>query len=93
MAHTIGDKTVLALGKKLSFHAPLRHYYLVRNAIYLYFYSDLAVKWKLSDSVHLIAKFILYSIIDLPSTNHMMHMARGFVDGLTRKMGPRRGAK
>ncbi len=89
MTHTIGDRSVRVLGRRISLHSPLRHYYLVRNATYLYLYSDLPFRWKFSDGIHLLAKFALYSLIDLPRFDHCRSMLRGFLDGVARKMGAR----
>lgn len=87
MKHSIGEQSINILGRKISFHSPVRHYYLTRNAIYLYFHTNLPLSWKIADGISLVFKFALYSVLGLPELTHFRYMTKGFLDGLSRTMG------
>jgi rhamnosyltransferase len=87
MHHTIGDEVGLLWKYRFPLHSPLRHYYLVRNAIALYFRSSLPFQWKLADSLRLFCKFFIYSVLCKPHTAHMGMMLRGFWHGIIGRMG------
>lgn len=58
MLHSIGDKFVTFLNKKINLHDDLRNFYIVRNACYLI--RDKSVKWQWR--IHLLLKVPLYVI-------------------------------
>jgi rhamnosyltransferase len=87
MHHSIGDGTVKFLGRRFSMHAPARHYYLMRNATYLYLRSNLPFQWKIADGLRLLCKFLIYIVVGKPRLNHFSMMTRGIWHGLIGRMG------
>lgn len=87
MDHDLGDKPINFLGKKIPLHSPLRHYYLFRNAIYLYKSSYLPWTWKVGDFYRLLLKYGFYTIFAKPRFKHFCMMTIGIWDGLVGNMG------
>ncbi len=87
MEHTLGENPVLFFGRRIPVHSPLRHYYLFRNAVYMYRWMELPRNWKIVDGWRLVLKFVFYSVITKPRTQHFYYMAKGVWDGLCGRMG------
>lgn len=87
--HTMGDQYVNFLGRKVSFRSPVRHYYMIRNAMHLALHSrsvGLAIR------LEILAKacawtFILPAIAPDRKGQHFSATAAGFLDGLRNRMG------
>jgi rhamnosyltransferase len=88
MTHAIGGEPIQFLGKFYPSHNPVRHYFMFRNAIWLYKKSWVPVEWKLIDGFKLIQKFIFYTLFAKPRWEHVRMMVRGIWHGLIGKMGP-----
>jgi rhamnosyltransferase len=87
MQHSIGDEHALLFGRRFTLHSPSRHYYLMRNAIALYFHSDLPLQWKVADGMRLICKFFIYSVLGKPRVTHIKMMLHGLWHGVIGRMG------
>ena len=87
MEHTLGENPVLFFGRRIPVHSPLRHYYHFRNAVYMYRWMELPRNWKIVDGWRLVLKFVFYSVITKPRTQHFYYMAKGVWDGLCGRMG------
>jgi rhamnosyltransferase len=87
MQHSIGDDSALLLGRRFTIHSPLRHYYLMRNAIALYLYTNLSLQWKIADAMRLICKFGVYALIGKPCQAHLAMMIKGLWHGTIKRMG------
>jgi rhamnosyltransferase len=86
MEHKLGEGSIrIWFGRwhHVPKHSALRHYYYVRNSIYLYAYSKLPRRWKLSSAKRLAIRFIAF-----PS--HIGMMLSGAYDGLRGRMGAHR---
>lgn len=92
MDHDLGDDPISIFNKKIPLHSPLRHYYLFRNAIYLYTQSYLPFAWKVGDLYRLMLKYGFYTLFAKPRWQHFSMMSKGMWDGLRGKMGKRSGA-
>lgn len=90
MEHDLGDEPIAIGGRQVFSHSPLRHYYLVRNAIALYKSPQIPWRWKCSDLPRLVLKSIFYTIFGQPRLAHIRMMAKGLRDGLRGRMGPLR---
>jgi len=88
MTHAIGGEPIQFLGKFWPSHNPVRHYFMFRNAIWLYKKSWVPVEWKLIDGCKLIRKFIFYTLFSKPRWEHVRMMVRGIWHGLIGRMGP-----
>jgi rhamnosyltransferase len=87
--HTMGDGSVQFLGKKVSIRSPLRHYYMVRNAIHIALHSRSA---KMPIRFEIFAKalawtFIFPLIAPSHKGQHLRATLAGLWDGLRNRMG------
>ena len=87
MEHALGENPALFFGRRIPVHSPLRHYYLFRNAVYMYRWVKLPKNWKIVDGWRLVLKFVFYSFVTKPRTKHFSYMAKGILDGLRGHMG------
>ncbi len=87
MRHSLGEPPVVLMGRQFTFHAPLRHYYLFRNAIWLYRQQWLPLQFKVADGMRLVFKYFFYTLFATPRRKHWRMMTRGIWHGLVGKMG------
>lgn len=87
MNHSLGDEPVSVLGRKFSMHSPLRHYYIVRNAIHLIKKPYISLNWRFIIFVMTLKSFIFYSLIPLNRKEHFCKMLRGLKDGINNTLG------
>lgn len=87
MTHALGDEWLGFFGRRIPVHSPLRHYYHVRNAIWLCSRRWISLSWKLVLLFRLIQQFIFFSLFARDGLHHAWMMTAGFYDGFTGKMG------
>lgn len=87
MQHNLGDSHVSVLGRSIPLHSSLRHYYMVRNAFWLYKQSYIPLRWKIVDGKILMKRALLYCIYSKPFSEHFYMMLKGGYDGLRSKLG------
>lgn len=89
--HSLGDSSVSFLGKDISLHTPFRHYFILRNAVYIaLYYSNLSIALRLSIFIKSMIRMLLYTV--LPAENkksHLIAVFSGFLDGVLKRLGPR----
>lgn len=88
LLHSIGDDVKKFGSTKILWHSSLRHYFIFRNGIYLQKLPYIPLRWKISDGLQLLKKFILFTIAGRPRLAHMLAMLRGMRDGYKGKLGP-----
>ncbi len=87
MQHALGDEPLVLLGQKVPLHSPLRHYYLMRNRIWLYRQAWIPAAWKLADGYRLLLKYVGFSLLAKPRFKHFSMMTLGMWHGLIGNMG------
>jgi rhamnosyltransferase len=87
MRHALGEQPLMVFGLPRPVRTPLRHYYLFRNALWLYRQSGLPVCWKFVDAWRLLLKFGAYALFARPRRDHWRMMTRGLWDGLRGRLG------
>lgn len=87
MRHNLGDAPIVFLGKDYPARSPLRHYYLFRNAVWLYRQPYTPLNWRVVDAWHLVLKFVFYSLFARPRLVHLHMMLRGIWHGLNGRLG------
>jgi rhamnosyltransferase len=86
--HTMGDNIKLLAGRAYSLRTPVRHYYIVRNALLLALYRP-AISWKQRVNVLFRALRFLFGA-PLFSSPHFVHLRftfRGLIHGLINRHG------
>jgi rhamnosyltransferase len=82
LQHAIGDDVHHWRGRQVSKHGPLRHYYLMRNGLWLQKLAGIPWAWKLPDLWVLGKKFVFFAVVSRPRGDHIKAMLRGLWDGL-----------
>jgi rhamnosyltransferase len=87
--HNLGDGVVLFLGKEISIRTPFRHYFMIRNAIYLSLYTDCL---NLPMRFEIFIKTLLWVFIFPLSSKrnkfeHFKATLLGFYHGLSAQLG------
>ncbi len=85
LQHALGDGVHHWRGRQVAKHSPLRHYYLVRNGLWLQKLPYIPWSWKLPNLVALAKKFVFFSLASRPRGAHIRAMLRGIWAGLTGK--------
>ena len=87
MEHDLGDLPIKFMGKSIPLHSPLRHYYLFRNAVWLYRQDYLPFQWKIGDAWRLLLKYGFYSLYGKPRVAHFKMMSKGVWHGCIGRVG------
>ena len=88
MQHSIGDEALKFMGRNVTLHNDTRHYYMIRNAIYLVFSSKMSLKWKIHVTPRIPFHMILYAVKSKEPLNATMLILRAALDGVTGRLGP-----
>ena len=87
--HNLGDSRFrLPGGLTVPFHRPVRHYYTMRNAVFMQRQRYVPPYWKLNDIVRTAAGFVIYAVFNPPRLKQLVMMVFGIADGLTGVSGP-----
>lgn len=87
MGHSLGDRRMNFLGQLVPIHSPLRHYYQIRNPLWLYRQPWIPLNWKLVDGFRLLLRFAFNSVFVSPRIENIRYMFRGLLDGLAGRLG------
>lgn len=87
MAHSLGEAPLIILGRKLLNHSPLRHYYIVRNAVWLISKKYTPVGWRLYFARMILVRYLLYPLWVTPRFDYFNMMTKGLWHGLLGRMG------
>jgi rhamnosyltransferase len=82
MAHNLGDRSVQIAGSAKPLHGPLRHYYIIRNALLLCRSKQIAGTWKMTEILKTLRRLIAYAIFCQHPLQHIKWMMRGLHDGV-----------
>lgn len=87
--HTMGDGSVQFRGKKVSIRSPLRHYYMVRNAVHIALHSRSAT---VPIRFEIFAKSLAWTLVfpliaPTQKRQHLRATLAGLWDGLRNRMG------
>lgn len=87
MRHSLGEKPQRFLGLDWPMHSPLRHYYLIRNAVLLYRRRAIPLGWKIGDVPRTVLRFVFYSLVPANRWAHVKMMLRGLWHGVIGRSG------
>ena len=88
MSHSLGDSAGKFMGINYSIRSPLRHYYTMRNAVWLCQQAHVPRNWKWVEGYMIVLRFVLYTAFARPRWAHISKMTRGLVHGLKSRLGP-----
>jgi len=84
--HSLGEGTVEMFGfLKVGLPKPFRHYYAVRNSVYLILYGKAPLYWKFSNTFKIIFKFCVYPFSLPEGKLRFSYISRGIKDGIQKK--------
>ncbi|WP_375450213.1 hypothetical protein [uncultured Devosia sp.] len=86
MDHQLG-KPMTVMGRTISTHSPMRHYYMVRNTIWLLRQRWLSAKWRFLKVPKIGLHLLINAMFARPHADHWKMMLRGLYHGLTGRMG------
>jgi rhamnosyltransferase len=87
MAHSLGEPPLSILGRKILNHSPLRHYYIIRNAIWLISRNYTPLGWRLYFGRMILVRYLLYPLWVTPRFTYLNMMTKGLWHGLIGRMG------
>lgn len=87
MYHIIGDRQMNLLGRKISLHSPLRHYYAFRNCVWLAKQNYVPVGIRFNYLIKLPPKLLIYSWFSSQPIQQLKSMLLGLKDGILNRMG------
>ncbi|WP_186391358.1 MULTISPECIES: glycosyltransferase family 2 protein [unclassified Pannonibacter] len=87
MEHALGDDWIPYKGRKIPLHSPLRHYYHMRNAIWLARQSWISRAWTTVLIWRVIRQFAFFSLFAPQGYRHAQMMAIGLWHGIGGRMG------
>lgn len=88
MRHSLGDEPVEFLNKVMPGHSPLRHYYIIRNAVLVAIRRYIPLKLKCIILLSMTKTFLFYSVAPPDRGAHFRMMCKGLLHGLLGKGGP-----
>jgi rhamnosyltransferase len=89
MTHNMGDLGVNLFGQFKPIHqSPIRHYYIIRNAIYLSKQSYIPISWRMSELLKTIRRGFVYPIVSSDKLGTIRSIYHGVIDGLMDRLGP-----
>lgn len=87
MEHALGDDWISYRGRQIPSHSPLRHYYHLRNAVWLARKSWLPKAWVFVLLWRTVRQFAFFSIFAPNGLAHARMMTIGIWHGVTGRMG------
>lgn len=87
MNHVIGERRLNVLGRKVSYHSPLRKYYLFRNSIYMIKCPYISFGYKLRELFFNGLRFFVYLFYSSSKKEFIRYSIMGLYDGIKSKMG------
>jgi len=82
MSHTIGHAVVRRLGRNFRIHSAARHYFHVRNGVFLYRQSWIAINWRMLSLWRMILKTGFYCIFAHNRVAYVRATLKGIFDGI-----------
>jgi len=88
MTHSLGDKHIGMLGKKITLHTPARYYYQFRNPLWIYRQPWTTLNWVVIDACRLAVRFVIYALFAAPRRDNIRMMVLGLWHGIRGRLGP-----
>lgn len=93
MKHNMGDVGINLFGTYKPIHrSPFRHYFIVRNSIYLASLPYIPLKWRLLELFKTVRRIFVYAIVSTNRLETIQLLAKAIQDGLFKRLGPLKGS-
>jgi rhamnosyltransferase len=88
MTHNMGDVGINYLGQFKPIHlSPVRHYYIIRNAIYLSRLPYLPIRWRIFELLKTVRRGFVYLIVSSDKPKTICSIFHGVLDGYKGQLG------
>lgn len=87
MAHMLGENRIKTMFGYVNIPAPIRHYYVFRNWIFLMKLNYVPIKFKIRTLLRFIPKIIYFSLFSGSRKERSKYIFKGVFDGLINKGG------
>jgi rhamnosyltransferase len=89
MVHDMGDANIKVFGRYKPIHrSPIRHYFIVRNTLFLASLNYLPIKWRLLELTKTIRRIAVYLFVSSDRPMSLRLICHAIVDGIRRRLGP-----
>lgn len=89
MAHDMGDLALNWFGQyKPLYRNPIRHFYIIRNSVYLALHGDFPLRWRLLELAKTLRRMPAYLWASSQRMRSIKLMLKGLLDGASGKLGP-----
>lgn len=89
MLHDMGDTGVRVWGRYKPIHrSPIRHYFIVRNTLYLCSLAYVPAVWKMSELLKTVRRMVVYLLVSTNRMKTLKLMTRAVQDGVRGRLGP-----
>lgn len=86
LEHSIGDSSTTFMGKNVTIHNDIRHYYMVRNSLYLILYKKISIRYKMFLLTRLPSFVLLHLLLSKNKKTKISLFYSAIIDGLMKKM-------
>lgn len=88
LSHDMGDRFIKYGTSLKPIHSnPIRHYYIVRNSIYMILWKSFPIGWNLLEGFKTIRRVVGYPLISGKKLLSLRMVVLGFLHGILRRMG------
>lgn len=89
MLHDMGDTGIRVFGRYKPIHrSPVRHYFIVRNTLYLCSLSYVPFGWKVAEMVKTVRRMVVYLGVSTDRMKTLRLIVRAVQDGVRGRLGP-----
>lgn len=89
MLHDMGDAGIRVFGRFKPIHrSPIRHYFIIRNTLYLCSLGYVPAGWKLSELLKTLRRLVVYLLVSTDRAKSLRLMCRALRDGFSGRLGP-----
>lgn len=89
MLHDMGDTSVRVFGKYKPIHrSPIRHYFIIRNSLFLATLNYLPLKWRIFELAKTIRRVAAYLVVSSDRSMSLKLIIKAVTDGIRGRLGP-----
>jgi rhamnosyltransferase len=88
LMHSIGDAAAKVLGRSIHIHSDIRHYYQLRNEVYLARLKTMGLQWRAYILPRIPYHYVLYSTLSKNPLRASRLLLKAIRDGMVGRLGP-----